>query len=79
MQSNSIPGKNPLPGLSMATNFLSCVLMLGEGFSGSSEVKNPPANVGDSCLIPGSGRSPGGGNGNPLQYSRLENPTDGEA
>ena len=39
-------------------------------------VKNPPANAGnikDVGLIPGSGRSPGGGNGNPLQYSCLGN------
>ena len=36
-------------------------------------------NVGDLGLIPGSGRSPGEGNGNPLQYSCLENPTDGRA
>ena len=42
-------------------------------------VKNPPANTGDSGSIPGSGRSPGGGNGNPLQYSCLENPTDRRA
>ena len=35
-------------------------------------VKNPPANAGDPGLIPGSGRSPGEGNGNPLQYSCLE-------
>ena len=44
-------------------------------------VKNPPANaedIGDAGLIPGSGRSPGVGNGNPLQYSYLENPMDGE-
>ena len=42
-------------------------------------VKNPPANAGaeiDMGLIPGSGRSPGGGNGNPLQYSYLENSMD---
>ena len=42
-------------------------------------VKNPPANAGDirdAGLIPGSGRSPGGGHGNPLQYSYLENPMD---
>ena len=39
-------------------------------------VKNPPTNVEDSGSIPGSGRSPGEGNGNPLQYSCLENPTD---
>ena len=37
-------------------------------------VKNLPANVGDSVSIPGSGRSPGGGHDNPLQYSCLENP-----
>ena len=42
-------------------------------------VKNLPANGGDirdAGLIPGSGRSPGGGQGNPLQYSCLENPMD---
>ena len=43
---------------------------------GCSAVKNPPANAGDVGLIPGSGRSPGEGNGNPLQYSCLENPMD---
>ena len=45
-------------------------------------VKNPPANVGDSRdegLIPGLGRSPGEGNGNPLQYSYPEKPMDREA
>ena len=39
-------------------------------------VKNPPANVRDAGLIPGSGRCPGGGHGNPLQYSCLENAMD---
>ena len=42
-------------------------------------VKNPPANAGDTGdvgSIPRLGRSPGGGNGNPLQYSSLENPMD---
>ena len=39
-------------------------------------VKNPSANAGDSGSIPGLGRSPGGGNGNPLQYSCLEDPMD---
>ena len=38
--------------------------------------KNLPANAGDMGLIPGSGRSPGGGNGNPLQYSCLGNSLD---
>ena len=46
------------------------------GFPGGSVVKNLPANTGDTDLIPGSGRSPGGGNGNPVQYSCLENPID---
>ena len=46
------------------------------GFPGGSAVKNSPANVGDACSIPGLGRSPGEGNGNPLQYSCLENPMD---
>ena len=49
------------------------------GFSGGSEGKASARNVGDLGSIPGSGRSPGGGNGNPLQYSCLENPTDGGA
>ena len=40
------------------------------------EVKNLPANAGDMALIPGSGRPPGGGNGNPLRYSCLENAMD---
>ena len=39
-------------------------------------VKNLPTNAEDMSLIPGSGRSPGGGNGNPLQYSCLENPME---
>ena len=49
------------------------------GFPGGSEVKASACNVGDLGLIPGSGRSPGEGNGNPLQYSCLENPMDGGA
>ena len=44
------------------------------GFPGGSVIKNVPANTGDTGSIPRSGRSPGGGNGNPLQYSGLENP-----
>ena len=42
----------------------------------AQEVKNLPANAGDTGLIPGFGRSPEGGNGNTLQYSCLENPFD---
>ena len=43
-------------------------------FPGGSVVKNPPANAGDKGLIPGLERSPGEGNGNPLQHSCLGNP-----
>ena len=46
---------------------------------GGSEVKASASNAGDPGSIPGSGRSPGEGNGNPSQYSCLENPMDGEA
>ena len=49
------------------------------GFPGDTVVKNPPADTGDVVdinSIPGSGRFPGGENGNPLQYSCLENPMD---
>ena len=46
------------------------------GFPGSSDSKESTCKVGDLDMIPGSGRSPGGGHGNPLQYSRLENPMD---
>ena len=45
-------------------------------FLGGSVVKNPPVNAGDAGSIPGSGRSPGVGNGNPLQYSCLKNSMD---
>ena len=51
--------------------FLFCFFM---GFPGGSVVKDLPANTGDSGSILGSERSPGEGNGNPLQYSCLDNP-----
>ena len=44
------------------------------GFPGGSDGKESACNVGHPCSIPGLGRSPGGGHGNPLQYSCLENP-----
>ena len=53
-----------------------------QDFPGGSAVKNLPANSGDTGdvgSVPGWGRSPAGGNGNPLQYSCLENPMDREA
>ena len=58
-------------------SFLFCL-----GFPSGSVVKNPPTNAGDTgdtALIPGSERSPGEGNDNPLQYSCLGNPMDREA
>ena len=60
---------------SLISLYINLPLMLG--FPGSSVVKNMPANAGDACLIPGWRRSPGEGNGNPLEYSCLENPMDG--
>jgi len=47
------------------------------GFPGGSDDKESACHVGDLGLIPGLGRSPGGGHGNPLQYSCLENPHRG--
>ena len=49
------------------------------GFPGGSEGKASALNAEDLGLIPRSGRSPGEGKGNPLRYSCLENPMDGEA
>ena len=66
-------GRNPKEG---GSHLLSCTIPDGFGFLGSSVIKNPPANAGDVGLIPGSGRSPGEGHGNPIQYSCLENPMD---
>ena len=64
-------------------HFLTSLCLIGSmfiwGFPGSSEVKASACNVGDLGLILGSGRPPGEGNGNPLQYSCLENPMDGGA
>ena len=49
------------------------------GFPGGSDSEESACNVGDPGSGPGLGRSPGEGNGNPLQYSCLENPMDGGA
>ena len=63
--------------ISQAT-FSSICKLIAKGFPGGSLLKKKisPANVGDTSLIFGSGKSPGGGNDNPLQYSCLENPMD---
>ena len=52
------------------------VLTSRDGFPGGSDGKESACNAGDMGSIPGSGRSPGEGNGNPLQYSCLENAMD---
>ena len=51
-------------------------MVLHSIFPGGSDGKESAYNAGDLGLIPGSGRSPGEGNGNPLHYSCLENPID---
>ena len=69
-----------LPKTYLAHNWKSvlfdCLHPLHLGFSGSSVVKNLPANAGDAHFNPGSRRAPGEENGKPLQYSCLENPID---
>ena len=62
-----------LPGLQAHPKLLQLYI---EGFPGGSAVKNPPANAEDVGSIPGLARSPREGNGNPLQYSCLENSMD---
>ena len=57
-------------------NFPQFIVIHAVGFPGGSEVKVSARNAGDLGSIPGSGSSPGEGNGNPLQYSCLENPMD---
>ena len=48
-------------------------LGVGQGFPDGSVIKNLPTNAGDEGSVPASGKSPGVGKGNPLQYSCLEN------
>jgi len=55
---------------------LSSFFLIARGFPGCAVVKNSPAKAGDTGSIPGLGRSPGGGSGNPLQCSCLENSMD---
>ena len=55
------------------------IVSLKQGFPGGSDSKEPAYKVGDLGLIPGLGKSPGERNGNPLQYSCLENSMDGGA
>ena len=62
--------------LSWFSNNLSTTLFKIRDFPGGSEIKASACNAGDLGLIPGLGRFPGEGNGNPLQYSCLENSMD---
>ena len=68
---NKVPLKTHFPRSSIPL-FVSHL----QTFSGGSVVKESPCNAGDPGLIPGLGRAPGEGHGNPLQYSCLENPMD---
>ena len=71
--------QRPLPNLFILANGFWKFLKDTSASQVALVVKNPPANTGDirdAGLIPGSGRSPGEGNGSPLQYSCLENPMD---
>ena len=60
-------------GEDRATNSFTFLSLMLLGFPGGSVVKNLPVNARDGGSISGSGKSPGGGNGNPFQYSGLEN------
>ena len=84
--------KRKKPDIHLAFFFSQCCIFLsvealrnalrGKGFLGGTSGKDPAANAGDvrdKGSIPRLGRSPGGENGNPLQYSCLENPMDPEA
>ena len=64
------------PGCSLPS--LTSASVIIRGFPGGSEGKESACNARDPCSLPGLGRCPGEGNGNPVQYSCLENPTDRE-
>ena len=72
------PGKSTRVGCHCLLRY-KVYMYLYMGFTDGKVVKNPPANARDMSLIPGSGRSPGVENGNPLLYSCLENSMDREA
>ena len=76
MQADSLPSLPPEFFLNALLAIFFCFLL---DFHGSSDGKGSAYNAGHPRSIPGSGRSPGEGNGNPLQYSCLENPMDGGA
>ena len=65
--------------LVICNHFMLCPQAMPLGFPGGSAGKNLPGNAGDTGSIPGSGKSSGEGNDNPLQYSCLGNPMDRRA
>ena len=70
------PPPGDLPHLGIKPAYLTSAALAGRFFPGGSDSKASACNAGDPGLIPGSGRCPGEGNGNPLGYSCLENPRD---
>ena len=62
--------------VSLSLGLEKLLVTVSKGFPGGSAGKESACNAGDMGFIPGSGRSPGGGNSNPLQYSCLDNPMD---
>ena len=76
---NNFPVVFRTPKLQCHNCYIKAHLYLNKGFPGSSDGKESAWNSGDAGLTPGLRRSTGEGNGNPLQYSCLENPMDGEA
>ena len=76
---HDMPTDAHLPLSPFKGHFQSILRIRKQGFPGGSEGKASACNVGGLGSIPGSGRSPGEGNGNPLHYSCLESPMDGVA
>ena len=82
LPSNSGQNGHEMPPLSIVgfmTTSGPCQLQLGACQERGSDGKASACNAGDPGSIPGPGKSPGEGNGNPLQHSCLENPMDGGA
>ena len=77
--SGPLTRKEDVKDVFLLANSLIAVLGTHTSFPGGPVAKSPPASAGDVGSIPGSGRSPEEGDGNPLQYSCLENPKDREA
>ena len=79
MQADSLLPEPPRKPLTHLNDFKLAAAFYNRNFSGGLEGTESACNAGDLGLIPDLGRSPGEGNGNPLQYSCLENTMDGGA